>query len=32
METILAALKDHGKAKFFESNKIAMEKGASYVK
>jgi len=32
MDAILASLKDHGKAKFFESNKIAMEKGASYVK
>ncbi|MHC1719998.1 MAG: 2-oxoacid:acceptor oxidoreductase family protein [Clostridiaceae bacterium] len=32
MEAILGSLKDHGKEKFFESNKIAMEKGASYVK
>jgi len=32
MDTILASLKAHGKEKFFESNKIAMEKGASYVK
>lgn len=32
MDTILASLKAHGKEKFYESNKIAMEKGASYVK
>jgi 2-oxoglutarate ferredoxin oxidoreductase subunit gamma len=32
MEAILAALKDHGKEKFFEVNKKALEVGASYVK
>jgi 2-oxoglutarate ferredoxin oxidoreductase subunit gamma len=32
MEAILAALKDHGKEKFFEANKKALEVGAAYVK
>ncbi|MGE5626891.1 MAG: 2-oxoacid:acceptor oxidoreductase family protein [Solirubrobacterales bacterium] len=32
MDALLASLKDHGKEKFFESNKLAIEKGASYVK
>jgi len=32
MDTLLASLKAHGKEKFFESNKLALEKGASYVK
>lgn len=32
MEAILASLKDHGKEKFFEANKKALEVGASYVK
>ncbi|MBK5240822.1 2-oxoacid:acceptor oxidoreductase family protein [Clostridium sp.] len=32
MEAIIAALKDHGKEKFFEINKKALEVGASYVK
>ncbi len=32
METLLASLKAHGKEKFYESNKLALEKGASYVK
>lgn len=32
MEQILAALKEHGKEKFYESNKAALEKGAEYVK
>jgi 2-oxoglutarate ferredoxin oxidoreductase subunit gamma len=32
MEAIVTALKDHGKEKFFEINKMALEKGASYVK
>lgn len=32
MEAITAALKDHGKAKFFELNKNALEIGASYIK
>lgn len=32
METLLGALKAHGKEKFYEANKIALEKGASYVK
>lgn len=32
MEVILQSLKDHGKEKYFEMNKIALEKGASYVR
>lgn len=32
MDAILKALKEHGKEKFYESNKKALEKGASYVK
>lgn len=32
MDTILGALKAHGKEKFFEMNKKALEKGASYIK
>lgn len=32
MEALLKALKDHGKEKFYEMNKNALEKGASYVK
>ena len=32
MEMILASLKDHGKEKFFEINKMALERGASYIK
>ncbi|WP_040212955.1 2-oxoacid:acceptor oxidoreductase family protein [Clostridium polynesiense] len=32
MEELLQALRDHGKEKYFEMNKIALEKGASYVK
>jgi 2-oxoglutarate ferredoxin oxidoreductase subunit gamma len=32
MEAIVTALKDHGKEKFFEVNKMALERGASYVK
>jgi len=32
MEEIVTALKDHGKEKFFEINKMALERGASYVK
>lgn len=32
METLLGALKDHGKEKFFEINKMALEVGASYIK
>jgi len=32
MDTLLGALKAHGKEKFYESNKLALEKGASYVK
>lgn len=32
MEAIVTALKDHGKEKFFEINKMALERGASYVK
>lgn len=32
MDALLASLKAHGKEKFYESNKIAIEKGASYVK
>jgi 2-oxoglutarate ferredoxin oxidoreductase subunit gamma len=32
MDTLLASLKAHGKEKFYESNKLALEKGASYVK
>ena len=32
METLLLALKDHGKEKFFEVNKKALEIGASYIK
>lgn len=32
METLLKALKDHGKAAFYEMNKKALEKGAEYVK
>lgn len=32
METLLQSLKDHGKEKFYEMNKLALEKGASYVK
>lgn len=32
METLLQSLKDHGKEKFFEINKKALEVGASYVK
>lgn len=32
MEALLKALKDHGKEQFFDLNKRALEKGASYVK
>lgn len=32
MDEIVTALKDHGKEKFFEANKKALERGASYVK
>lgn len=32
MEQLLAALKAHGKEKFYESNKLAIEKGADYAK
>ena len=32
MDMILKALKDHGKEKFYEVNKKALEVGASYVK
>ena len=32
MDKLLASLKAHGKEKFYESNKLALEKGASYVK
>lgn len=32
MDDILKALKEHGKAKFFEANKEALEKGAEYAK
>ncbi|WP_102399100.1 2-oxoacid:acceptor oxidoreductase family protein [Haloimpatiens massiliensis] len=32
MEELLAALKAHGKEKFYEVNKAALEKGAEYVK
>lgn len=32
MDEIVTALKDHGKEKFFEVNKKALERGASYVK
>ena len=32
MEMILTSLKDHGKEKFFEINKMALERGASYIK
>ena len=31
MEDLLKALKDHGKAKFYEANKKALEKGAEYT-
>ena len=32
MEELLQALKSHGKEKFFEINKKALEIGASYTK
>lgn len=32
MDTLLGALKAHGKEKFFEMNKKALEKGASFIK
>ena len=32
MEALLASLKVHGKEKFYESNKLAIEKGAQYIK
>lgn len=32
MGTVLQALKDHGKAQFFEVNKLALEKGAEFAK
>ena len=32
MDAILLALKDHGKERFFEINKKALEIGASYIK
>lgn len=32
MGALLKALKDHGKEKFYEMNKNALEKGASYVR
>lgn len=32
MDTLLGALKVHGKEKFYESNKKALEKGAEYAK
>lgn len=31
MEALLKSLKDHGKAKFYEMNKKALEKGAEYI-
>lgn len=30
--TVLKALKDHGKAQFYEINKLALERGAEYAK
>jgi 2-oxoglutarate ferredoxin oxidoreductase subunit gamma len=32
MDTLLGALKAHGKEKFYEVNKLALERGAAYVK
>ncbi|CAB1261744.1 2-oxoacid:acceptor oxidoreductase family protein [Clostridium sp. MT-14] len=32
MDQLLSSLKDHGKEKFFESNKAAVEKGIEFVK
>jgi len=32
METLLTSLKAHGKEKFYESNKLALERGAQYIK
>lgn len=32
MEALLKSLKEHGKEKFYEMNKNALEKGAAYVK
>jgi len=32
METLLASLKTHGKEKFYDSNKLALERGAQYIK
>jgi 2-oxoglutarate ferredoxin oxidoreductase subunit gamma len=32
MEAVLKSLKEHGKEQFFEINKKALEKGASYIK
>jgi len=32
METLLSSLKAHGKEKFYESNKLALQKGAEYIK
>jgi 2-oxoglutarate ferredoxin oxidoreductase subunit gamma len=32
MEALLKALKDHGKEQFYELNKKALEKGATYIK
>jgi 2-oxoglutarate ferredoxin oxidoreductase subunit gamma len=31
MEDLLKALKEHGKEKFYEANKMALEKGAEYA-
>jgi len=32
MKTLLTSLKTHGKEKFYESNKLALERGAEYIK
>jgi len=32
MDDLLKSLKEHGKEKFYEVNKVALEKGAAYVK
>jgi len=32
MDDLLKSLKEHGKEKFYEINKLALEKGAEYVK
>jgi len=31
METLLTSLKTHGKKEFYESNKLALERGAEYI-